>query len=134
MLFFAGSVCLPTGPATDAAPHFSGRAERKSLDVGAVEHPSLVAGPVLKFEVSGQALRALFAIIEDPNAEDADRIRAAEAILNRGLGKVAEPPDEKKQTFAFFHPVTPERLALSERLVNSLPENTDGDPNSNVAG
>ena len=93
-----------------------------------------MAGPVLKFEVSGQALRALFAIIEDPNAEDADRIRAAEAILNRGLGKVAEPPDEKKQTFAFFQPVTPERLALSERLVNSLPENTDGDPNSNVAG
>src|SRR5215472_17247629 len=62
------------------------------------------------------ARTALLAIVEDPNAERADRIRAAEAILNRGLGKVAELPDEKKQAFAFFQPITPEQIALSQRM------------------
>jgi hypothetical protein len=45
--------------------------------------------------------------MEDPNTQQGDRIRAAEAILNRGLGKVAELLEEKKQTFAFFQAVTP---------------------------
>jgi len=73
-------------------------------------------------------------------AERADRIRAVEAILNRGLGKVVELPDQRAQPFSFFQSVTPEQIQLAERLVNTLPantdgpENTDGNPKSNGAG
>jgi len=73
--------------------------------------------------------------MRDEAAEDADRIRAAEAILNRGLGKVAELPEEKRQTFAVFQSITPEQIALSQRMMEALPEEeADGDPNSNGAG
>jgi len=46
-----------TGPAAYPALHFSGRLERKSLDIRAVEHPSLVAGPVFK---TGEVRREAF--------------------------------------------------------------------------
>jgi hypothetical protein len=47
---------------------------------------------------------------------------------------------QARQTFAFFQPMTPEQVALAERMVNVLPaytddpENTDGNPNDNGAG
>ena len=73
--------------------------------------------------------------MRDEAAEDADRIRAAEAILNRGLGKVAELQEEKRQTFAFFQAITPEQIEASQRMMEALPEGeADGDPNSNGAG
>jgi len=73
--------------------------------------------------------------MRDEAAEDADRIRAAEAILNRGLGKVAELQEEKRQTFAFFQAITPEQIEASQRMMAQLPEEeTDGDPNGNGAG
>ena len=59
---------------------------------------SKVVEPAVK--MSPGALRTLAAIMNDPDAEHADRIRAAEAILNRGLGKVAELQEEKRQAFA----------------------------------
>jgi hypothetical protein len=62
------------------------------------------------------------------------RPRTAEAILNRGLGKVAELPDEKKQAFAFFQQATPEQIALAEKLVDALPANTDGNPKRQRSG
>src|SRR5215467_14662344 len=77
----------------------------------------------LAVKLSPGALKTLAAIMNDPDAERSDRIRAAEAILNRGLGKVSELPDEKPQTFAFFEPVSEEQVALAERMVRALPEN-----------
>jgi len=49
-----------------------------------------------------KAILKLVAIMEDPNVSAPEQIRAAEAILDRGLGKVVEFPDEDRQTFAFF--------------------------------
>src|SRR5262245_8163268 len=69
-----------------------------------------------------------------PKAEKADRIRAADAILNRGLGKVAEFPEENRQTFQFFRPLTEAQIAEAERMVQALPANTDGNPNGNGPG
>jgi hypothetical protein len=70
-----------------------------------------------------------------PDRCPSEQIRAAEAILDRGLGKVVEFPDQRSQPFAFFNEATPEQIALAERLVNALPANTDGpqdtDGNSN---
>ena len=66
--------------------------------------------------------------------ETRERIRAAEAILNRGMGKVAELSEEKRQAFAFFEPVTPDQIKLAEKMLQALPENTDSDPNGNGAG
>jgi len=70
----------------------------------------------------------LASIMEDPTAAPSEQIRAGEAILDRGLGKVVELPDQRAQPFAFFQQVTPEQLALARQVVNALPENTDGDP------
>jgi hypothetical protein len=58
------------------------------------------------------------------------RLRAFEIWAS--LRYPAEP--EKRQSFAFFQPISPEQVALAERLVNELPENTDGDPNDSGAG
>jgi len=83
----------------------------------------------LAVKLSPGALKTLAAIMNNPDAERADRIRAAEAILNPWLGKVAELQDEKRNAFAFFQAVTPEQVALAERLVNALPEGeANGDP------
>ena len=87
-----------------------------------------------------KAILKLVAIMEDPNVSAPEQIRAAEAILDRGLGKVVEFPDENRQAFAFFQPMTPEQVAFAERMVNVLPantdgpENTDGNANGNGAG
>src|SRR5215467_375527 len=88
----------------------------------------------LALKMSPGALRTLQAIANDPDAERADRIRAAEAILNGGLGKVAEFPEENRQTFQFFRPLTEAQIAEAERMVQALPANTDGDPSGNGAG
>jgi len=88
----------------------------------------------LALKWSPEALATLRAIMNDPSAEPADRIRAADAILNRGLGKVVELPDQRAQPFAFFQPLAPEQVALAEAMVNALPENTDHNPNGNGAG
>jgi hypothetical protein len=47
---------------------------------------------------------------------------------------VTEIPEEKRQTFAFFEPLSKEQVALAEQMVRALPENTDGNPNGNGAG
>ena len=78
-----------------------------------------------------KAILKLVAIMEDPNVSAPEQIRAAEAILDRGLGKVVEFPDENRQAFAFFQPMTSEQVAFAEQMVRALPEDTDGDPNSN---
>ena len=77
--------------------------------------------------------------MEDPSAKHAVRISAADAILNRGLGKVVELPDQSAQPFTFFE-ATPEQIQLAERMVKALPANTDdpatidGNPNGNGTG
>ena len=38
---------------------------------------------------------------------------------------------QARQAFAFFLPMTPEQVAFAEQMVRALPEDTDGDPNSN---
>jgi len=81
-----------------------------------------------------KAILKLVAIMEDPNVSAPEQIRAAEAILDRGLGKVVEFPEESRQAFAFFQPMTPEQVAFAEQMVRALPENTDGNPNGNGAG
>ena len=82
-----------------------------------------------------QALRKLVTITEDPNATASEQIRAAEAILDRGLGKVVESPTKGAQPRAFFQPLTPEQVAFAERMMEALPEaEIDADPNSNGAG
>lgn len=39
------------------------------------------------------ALKTLVRVVKDPKAKDADRIRAAEAILDRGYGKPVQAVD-----------------------------------------
>jgi hypothetical protein len=78
-----------------------------------------------------RALRKLATIMDDPKVETGDRIRAAEAILNRGLGKVVEFPEEKRETFTFYRPLTEDQVKLAERMVRALPEGEDDHPNGN---
>jgi len=56
----------------------------------------------LALKWSPEALRTLMRIMRDEEEETKERIRAAEIILDRGLGKVAELPEEKRQTFPFL--------------------------------
>ena len=85
----------------------------------------------LALKMSPGALKTLKAIMNDPDAERADRIRAAEAILNRGLGKVIEFHEEKPQSMAFFRPLSEDQVRLAERMVKALPEGEDDLPNGN---
>jgi hypothetical protein len=41
------------------------------------------------------------------------------------MGKVAELPREKRETFAFYQPLTEEQVKLAERLAKALSEGDD---------
>ncbi|HKD40923.1 MAG TPA: hypothetical protein VKB87_11630 [Myxococcaceae bacterium] len=36
-------------------------------------------------------------------------------------------PEEKRRTFAFFQPLTPEQVKLVEAMVKALPEDSNGE-------
>ena len=73
-------------------------------------------------------------IMRDEEEETKERIRAAEIILDRGLGKVAELPEEKRQTFPFLQPLSEAEVQLLEREVKTLPEDSNGNLNGNGVG
>ena len=72
---------------------------------------------------------------------DSSLIDAVSALpMAPETGNIRVTAEENRQAFAFFQPMTPEQVALAERMVNVLPantdgpENTDGNPNGNGAG
>ena len=54
---------------------------------------------MLALSMCPKALRKLASIMEDPTAAALEQIRAAEAILDRGLGKVVELPDLRRWSY-----------------------------------
>ncbi len=61
-------------------------------------------------KLTPEALRLLASIMRDDEAQNSDRIKAAQIILDRGMGKpVPERP--------FYVPWTEEQVALAERMV-----------------
>ena len=62
---------------------------------------------------------------------------AAELVTSFGhdLDTVSPEHEERKaQSFAFFQPLNEGQVALADRMVRALPEESEPDPNSNGAG
>jgi hypothetical protein len=71
--------------------------------------------------MSPQMLKRLCDIANDEAMIDgATRVKAAMAILDRGLGKVREA-EEEKGPVAIIE-LSPEQVELQERLIRALPE------------
>ena len=63
---------------------------------------------------------------------DSSLIDAVSALpMAPETGDIRVTAEENRQAFAFFQPMTPEQVAFAEQMVRALPEDTDGDPNSN---
>ena len=68
-----------------------------------------------------KALRRLAEILDDPEAANSDKVRAAQVILDRGLGKV-DVVVEEKPAAPFYLPLDEAQVQLAERMVKALPE------------
>jgi len=71
-------------------------------------------------------------VLRSPKSKAAGKQWAVEYLTDRMLGRTPQATDEKRNAFAFFQPISPEQLALAERLVKELPENTDGPENQST--
>jgi hypothetical protein len=71
-------------------------------------------------------------VLRSPKSSTTGKQWAVEFLADRMLGRTPQAiNDEKRNAFAFFQPMTPEQVAFAEQMVRALPEDTDGDPNSN---
>ena len=71
-------------------------------------------------------------VLRSPRRKAVEKQWAVEYLTDRMLGRTPQASnDEKRNAFAFFQPMTPEQVAFAEQMVRALPEDTDGDPNSN---
>ena len=74
-------------------------------------------------------------VLRSPKSKTAGKQWAVEYLTDRMLGRTPQATDEKRNAFAFFQPITPEQIALSQRMMEALPEGeADGDPSGNGAG
>src|SRR5215831_13711572 len=56
-------------------------------------------------------------VLRSPKSKAAGKQWAVEYLTDRMLGRTPQATDEKRNAFAFFQAISPEQVALAERLV-----------------
>ena len=74
-------------------------------------------------------------VLRSPKSKTASKQWAVEYLTDRMLGRTPQATDEKRNAFAVFQSITPEQIALSQRMMEALPEGeVEGDQSGNGPG